>query len=336
MPSNPSKTLTINPSKFTIYDAGGTPVGTKEPPTPTLFPWQVLMHGFAKQGQTEAAEGCMRAMRRNGITPNAVVWRTLVKSYACAQDVEGVLALFVESQFKSGLYDPEDASKRPNTDGAIPVFWKDYLALTWDFRTLEGTPEIRRMLQARLKDTKVSHVALQTEGFMAPALAKPNPDLVWIQLFVKFETEVGEVVAVVRLVPLPLSSVANPIDTLTTGKVIWKAHSVFTNLEDLKAFPENLGPRRNFRPNHGKWEEQRRKEVAFDDREPAVLIVGGGQSGLDVAARLKALGVDTLVVEKNERIGDNWRSRYEALCLHDTVCEYLLIPSKMCSSFDRV
>jgi len=49
------------------------------------------------------------------------------------------------------------------------------------------------------------------------------------------------------------------------------------------------------------------------------LIVGGGHSGLGVAARLKALGIPALVIEKNGRIGDNWRTRYEALCLHDPV-----------------
>ncbi|KAF8661622.1 hypothetical protein AX16_001296, partial [Volvariella volvacea WC 439] len=53
--------------------------------------------------------------------------------------------------------------------------------------------------------------------------------------------------------------------------------------------------------------------------DPTVLIIGGGHSGLDVAARLKALGVSTLIVEKNDQIGDNWGKRYEALCLHDPV-----------------
>jgi cation diffusion facilitator CzcD-associated flavoprotein CzcO len=105
----------------------------------------------------------------------------------------------------------------------------------------------------------------------------------------------------------------------------WKAHTVFTNLEDLKAFPEKKGALRDPEPNHGRWEEDRRREREFEDREPVVVIIGGGQSGLDLAARLKCLDVPTLVVEKNPRIGDNWRNRYEALCLHDPVCEYTSI-----------
>lgn len=39
-------------------------------------------------------------------------------------------------------------------------------------------------------------------------------------------------------------------------------------------------------------------------------------SGLMTAARLKALGVTALIIERNPRIGDNWRGRYEALSLH--------------------
>ena len=39
----------------------------------------------------------------------------------------------------------------------------------------------------------------------------------------------------------------------------------------------------------------------------------------DVGARLKRLGVPTIIVEKNERAGDSWRKRYKSLCLHDPV-----------------
>jgi putative flavoprotein involved in K+ transport len=54
-------------------------------------------------------------------------------------------------------------------------------------------------------------------------------------------------------------------------------------------------------------------------KQPYVLIVGGGQGGLALAARLKRLGVPALVVEKNERAGDSWRNRYRSLVLHDPV-----------------
>ena len=50
-----------------------------------------------------------------------------------------------------------------------------------------------------------------------------------------------------------------------------------------------------------------------------MLIVGGGQAGLSAAARLNHLGVDTLIIDRNQRIGDNWRLRYHSLTLHNEV-----------------
>ena len=67
------------------------------------------------------------------------------------------------------------------------------------------------------------------------------------------------------------------------------------------------------------WLDQRRKALAYADHDPAVLIVGGGQAGLSAAARLNHLGVDTLIIDRNQRIGDNWRLRYHSLTLHNEV-----------------
>ena len=47
----------------------------------------------------------------------------------------------------------------------------------------------------------------------------------------------------------------------------------------------------------------REREVNFMDREPAVVIIGAGQSGLDVAARLKCLGIECLLIERNKEVG---------------------------------
>ncbi|KAF8345497.1 hypothetical protein F5887DRAFT_1158732 [Amanita rubescens] len=136
-------------------------------------------------------------------------------------------------------------------------------------------------------------------------LQRPYEDLAWINAFFDFETDTGIGFGIFRLVP--------------TASSEWKAHVVYTNLEDLKGFPEKIGALRNTKPNHGHWEENRDREKEFERSDPVVLIIGGGQSGLEVAARLKSYDIPTLVIEKNERIGDNWRNRYEALCLHDVV-----------------
>ncbi|KAJ8468201.1 hypothetical protein ONZ45_g17330 [Pleurotus djamor] len=192
--------------------------------------------------------------------------------------------------------------------------WRDILALTWDFRTFIGKPKIKQFLQDQLAVMKPRNAKLSDAGL---ALYKPFPDVAWIQGSFTFETEVGIASGILRLVP--------------TANGDWKAHALFTNLEELKGHPEKIGSLRDAEPNHGKWEDARRRAIAHEDSEPTVLIVGGGQSGLEVAARLKCLGVDSLVIEKNERLGDNWRKRYDALCLHDPVwydhMPYLPFPS---------
>ena len=194
-------------------------------------------------------------------------------------------------------------------DGVLSLFssdawWRDMLALTWAFRTFHGVAKIRKFLEDTLPATSPTGFKLVDAKF-----ENPYPDLAWILGQYTFETEHGVNSGFFRLVPTP------------DGQ--WTGFTFYTNLEELKGFPEKIGPHRNPLPNHGKWLAQREREKEFVDADPTVLIVGGGQSGLDVAARLKHLGVPTLVVEKNERIGDQWRHRYQALCLHDPVCKFI-------------
>ena len=182
-------------------------------------------------------------------------------------------------------------------------FWRDGLALTWDLRTFDGPTKIRRFLGDRLKASKLTNLKLGD-----PSLVNNGPANVWIQSIFTFDVgDYGLGTGVLRLVPT------------STGE--WKGYTVYTSLSGLKGHPEQSGERRNQLPNHGKWLEKRQREVEFLDEEPHVLVVGGGHGGVHIAARLKHLGVPTLIVEKNARIGDNWRNRYDVLCLHDPVCK---------------
>jgi cation diffusion facilitator CzcD-associated flavoprotein CzcO len=65
------------------------------------------------------------------------------------------------------------------------------------------------------------------------------------------------------------------------------------------------------------WLEQRQASSTYDGREPDVLIVGGGHSGISAAVELKRIGLSVLIVDREERIGDNWRLRYRGLKLHN-------------------
>jgi len=87
---------------------------------------------------------------------------------------------------------------------------------------------------------------------------------------------------------------------------------VLTNLDSLNGFSEKIGGLRNLEPNQTRWAAQREAAAEFleaEEDESKVLLIGAGQSGLELAVRLKALGVPALVVDKNDRIGDNWRNR---------------------------
>ncbi|KAJ7347250.1 hypothetical protein DFH08DRAFT_867664 [Mycena albidolilacea] len=209
----------------------------------------------------------------------ATTWMESFASFVEAGDAAGTVGLFIEESH-----------------------WRDMLALTWDFRTFHGAPDIHKFLSDRLATFKITNVRIKDGSSM---LLRPYPDVAWISLMFDFETQIGLASGVVRLVPEANGG--------------WKAHCIYTNLEDLKGFPEQIGALRNPAPNHGKWAQERQQAISFENENPVVIIIGGGHSGLDTAARLKCLGVRALVIEKNARIGDNWRNRYEALCLHDPV-----------------
>ena len=132
-----------------------------------------------------------------------------------------------------------------------------------------------------------------------------------IEAIFRFETAQGRGSGVVRLVT-------------DAGEGV-KAWTLLTALDELKGHEETIGRARptgqsysrDFRgPN---WLDLRKAAQAYADRDPDVLVVGGGQAGLSIAARLTQLQVDTLIVDREARVGDNWRNRYHALTLHNQV-----------------
>src|SRR5437764_722120 len=190
-------------------------------------------------------------------------------------------------------------------------YWRDVLALSWNFQTINGADAIVRELQARCRSAAPTNFQID-QGRAAPrrVTRAGTPS---IETMFKFETADGRGNGVLRLTP----------DAADGNRL--KAWTLLTTLEELKGFEEQLGvarPRgnaysRDFRgPN---WLDLRKASAEYSDHDPAVLVIGGGQSGLSIAARLKQLQVDTLIVDREKRIGDNWRNRYHALTLHNQV-----------------
>ena len=126
-----------------------------------------------------------------------------------------------------------------------------------------------------------------------------------------FETAEGRGNGVLRLTPDAGDGNTLKAWTLLTALDEIKGHEE----ETQRSRPQNKIYSRDFRgPN---WLDLRKVAAEYVDREPAVLVVGGGQAGLSIAARLTQLQVDTLIVDRERRIGDNWRNRYHALVLHN-------------------
>ncbi|KAF5368487.1 hypothetical protein D9758_002393 [Tetrapyrgos nigripes] len=184
-------------------------------------------------------------------------------------------------------------------------FWRDVLALTSDFRTIHGAQGLKALFEARLSIVNPDNFVLSKDPQRAPSLQTPIPDLAWIQFCFTFATKVGKCSGIGRLVPT------------STGD--WKAYTMFSCLDALKDYPEKAGCIRDLSAHRELWSERRDHERNFVEKDPAVLICGAGHTGLEIAARLKALGVQSLVIDKNKRVGDNWRLRYETLKTHDTV-----------------
>ena len=186
---------------------------------------------------------------------------------------------------------------------AVDSFWRDLVSFTWNLKTMEGREQITDMLTTRLAGTDPS-------GFRARET--PTEDGGVTTAFIEFETTVGRGVGHLRL----KDEDGQP-----------RAWTLLTALQELKGHEEPKGPSRVLGAVHGddpdprSWAEKRAEEEAELGRsiQPYALVIGGGQGGIALGARLRQLGVPAIVVDKHERPGDQWRKRYKSLCLHDPV-----------------
>ncbi len=180
-------------------------------------------------------------------------------------------------------------------------YWRDLAAITWNLKTVEGKAQVRDMLTAQLD-------ALRPRDFSQQPgeTASQSGDVT--EGWIRFETETGRGTGQIRL---------------KNGR-IW---TLLTALDELKGHEEPKGIRRPMGAEHGHdrnrktWKEKREQEAAElgYTTQPYVLVIGGGQGGIGLGARLRQLGVPTIIIDRHERPGDQWRKRYKSLCLHDPV-----------------
>jgi cation diffusion facilitator CzcD-associated flavoprotein CzcO len=187
--------------------------------------------------------------------------------------------------------------------------WRDVLAFTWKIGTESGAGKIAARLKAHAR--RVQPAGFRTDPARTPPRYVTRAGTKCIEAIFRFETGQGRASGILRLLP-------------EDGDAP-RAWTLLTALEELKGFEEQVGRRRPSGFAYSRefggpnWLDQRTHAVEYKDREPAVLVVGGGHAGLTIAARLAQLQVDTLIIDRWGRVGDNWRKRYRALTLHNQV-----------------
>ena len=183
--------------------------------------------------------------------------------------------------------------------------WRDVLALSWTIRTVSGTPAIASLLRDSMPTARLGGVHLAPGRTGPRRVVRAGTSV--IEVIFAFKTAFGPGTGVVRLVPDP----SRP-DRLLAWTIVTTLDALFHR---ARVHPPELS--RDFGGEN--WLDQRNRARAYEDRNPDVVVVGAGQAGLSVAAQLGALGIDTLVIDRQHRVGDNWRKRYHALTLHNEV-----------------
>jgi cation diffusion facilitator CzcD-associated flavoprotein CzcO len=237
-----------------------------------------------------------------GARPNAMMTVAERKQATAPADAQRWL-----ENFEAALYSHDAAAA---AELFLPEgLWRDVLAFTWTIETMSGRPAIEATLRETLARTKPKNFHFPARRTPPRWVTRAGTDN--IEGLFEFETAFGPGAGVVRLVPDASSRLC--------------AWTVVTTLEELKGHEEKLKSRpaeagdgiRDFGAEN--WSDRLAKARGYANHDPTVIVVGGGQAGLSIAARLHQLGIDTLIVDRHPRIGDNWRMRYHSLTLHNEV-----------------
>ena len=207
-------------------------------------------------------------------------WLASFESALKARDVQAAAALF-----------------------ATESYWRDLVSFTWNITTVEGRDGVSELLTGTLENTDPSGFATEEPPDEADGV---------VTAWITFETGVGRGRGLLRLKE-------------EDGED--RAWTLLTTLYELKGHEEPQQDRRPMGAEHGAnkerqtWLERQQEEAETlgSTTQPYVLVVGGGQAGIGLGARLRQLGIPSLVIDKHGRPGDQWRSRYKSLCLHDPV-----------------
>ena len=206
----------------------------------------------------------------------------------------------------------ESILQQKNKDESIKILsnlffedshWRDILALTWKIQTVSGKSKIIEDLYNNILDVSAKDFQIDQERTPPREVIRGGKSV--IEVILKFNTKFGECEGIVRLYE----------DHEEQRQ--FKAWSFLTALSELNNSNNKELEKYQNTLEGPNWLDKRNKDRLFNNRQPEVIVVGSGQAGLSIAARLKQQDIDTLIVDKNERVGDNWRNRYHSLKLHN-------------------
>ncbi|EFQ31574.1 hypothetical protein CGRA01v4_01474 [Colletotrichum graminicola] len=192
-----------------------------------------------------------------------------------------------------------------NVFATSSAHWKDTLALTAHLRTFKGRQTIASALLELHDQRKVGHLQ-----FHSGQVVTATEDLKWLNCSFGFTT--GSPRALCRGSMMLVPEVQGP------DHCQWKIWSMSTWLKEWEEYPEDEALLRV--PSNQITED----DCIYTD----VLVIGGGNAGIVLAGRLKALNVDFVVIDRNKQAGENWSQRYDCMRFHvyKSFCEMPYLP----------
>jgi cation diffusion facilitator CzcD-associated flavoprotein CzcO len=187
---------------------------------------------------------------------------------------------------------------------AADSHWRNLFGISWQFATFSGRKTLVEALLQRAPEVGATGFRLDTAA-LTPRRADVAGREV-IEAIFAFDTTNGPGIGAVRLLPDADGRVA--AWTISTSLD-------FNRICDARANAASESHACDFASPD--WSEQRQAAATYDNRDPDVLIIGGGHAGISVAVELKRIGLTALIVDRMARVGDNWRLRYRGLKLHN-------------------
>jgi cation diffusion facilitator CzcD-associated flavoprotein CzcO len=176
-------------------------------------------------------------------------------------------------------------------------FWRDVIAFTNDYRSM-GKEIIRQAAADRLATVEAKDAQFEDSN-----VCSPYEDLTFILAAFNFNSKLG-----------PCTGISHLVKTQDGD---YKAFIMFTALDGVHGHTEQVNHNRVEGTHNGQKSYDEIRAEQLENPNPDVVIIGAGHGGLQTAAHLKAFGLSPLIVDREKRVGDNWRTRYSSLSLHD-------------------